>query len=123
MTGPFEGPSSYDVVFTEVAEAEADEAFLRMNGRSPDFAARWYAGLFEDVKKLSVFPGRCRLNEKMTELTGHDVRQRVYRYRYVTYRILFTLVDSDGDGTEDEVRILHVRDSARRPLGDEQDEG
>lgn len=37
------------------------------------------------------------------------------------YRVLYTVVDANDDGTPDTVRILHVRHGARRRLNEIED--
>lgn len=110
-------PRIFAVEFTDPGKAEADEAYLWLSQRSPGFAGNWYAGLLVEVQKLSLFPaGRAPApeNDLFPDIT---VRQMLYRRGRLVYRVLFFLVDADGDGREDTVRILHVRHASRAPLG------
>jgi plasmid stabilization system protein ParE len=106
------------IEFTDVAEMEVQDTFLWLLGRSPDHAGRWQAGLEASVNSLAEFPTRCPLAPESDQFDV-EVRQQLYG----RYRILFTLVDADGDGAEDTVRILHVRHGARRFLGQSDDMG
>ena len=105
---------SYDVVWSEAAEAEADDAYFWLLGRSPNYAAKWLSGLRLAVDSLSDFPEPCPLAREHM-LFSSPVRQHLYG----KYRILFSIVDADGDGTLDTVRILHARHGARRDLDEE----
>lgn len=108
---------TYDVLFTETAEKEIDDIFLWLVARSTRYAADWVRGLHDGIETLREFPNRCPLARESL-LFDSPVRQLLYGKR----RILFTLVDSDGDGELDTVRILHVRHGARRDLGEDFDE-
>jgi hypothetical protein len=48
-----QGPS-YEVAFTDVAQAESDDTYSHLaQHTNPDFAVRWYAGLFAAAQKPS----------------------------------------------------------------------
>jgi plasmid stabilization system protein ParE len=112
----------YAVEFADPAKAEADETYLWLSRRSPELAARWYGGLLREAEKLSTFPTRCALAPEQGVFGGAEVRQLLYRCGRMVHRILFFLVDADGDGKDDTIRILHVRHAARRMLGGDPDE-
>jgi plasmid stabilization system protein ParE len=106
---------TFRIEFTDVAEMELQDTFLWLLGRSPDYAGRWQARLETSINSLSELPTRCPLAPE-SERFEVEVRQLLYS----SYRILFTLVDTDDDGTADPVRILHIRHGARRLLGQEE---
>jgi plasmid stabilization system protein ParE len=108
----------FRIEFTDVADMEVQEIFLWLLGRSPVQAGRWQEGLEKAVNSLAEQPTRCPLAPEHARFDV-EVRQLLYR----SYRILFTLVDTDGDGDRDTVRILHVRHGARRWLGEESEPG
>ena len=115
MSHPDESDFVYAVEFSDPAKAEADAAYLWLGRNNPAFAQQWYGGLFLEAQKLSLFP-KSRPLAPENELFDVEVRQALYRRGRTTYRILFFLVDADGDGREDAARILHVLHSARPPL-------
>ena len=98
----------YGIEFTDVAELEMQNALIWLMGRSPEGAGRWQEGLERAVATLAEFPRRCP-SAPEADVVGTEVRQLLYG----TYRILFTIVDSDGDGETDTVRILHERHTAQ----------
>ncbi|MBW3625799.1 MAG: type II toxin-antitoxin system RelE/ParE family toxin [Armatimonadetes bacterium] len=100
---------TYRIEFTDVADKEIHEILFWMIGRSPERAGRWQEGLEESVYSLSEHPRRCALAPE-DKAFPVEIRQKLYG----VFRILFTLVDADGDGQEDTVRILHIRHGARR---------
>ena len=107
---------NFTVVTSNVAEAEIEAVFLSLFLRNPQFAAHWLEGLNRMIAALDTFPGRhARVDEGW--LQGQEVRWEAYRNGRTVYRILFTLVDADGDGVEDTVRVLRVLYGAQRPLG------
>ncbi len=67
--------TSYRVEFTEVAQAEADAAYLwRSQRTSPEEAARWYAGIFAAAETLSTMPRRWERVRNPERYEG-DVRR------------------------------------------------
>src|SRR6266699_3670363 len=100
---------TYSVVLTEIAEAEVDDIFFWLVGRDPDHAAKWLSGFRRSIATLSEFPETCPIARENV-LFDVPVRQHLF----AKHRILFTLIDSDGDGIVDTVRILHVRHGARQ---------
>ncbi len=115
---PDEAPRTFGVEFTDVADGEVQDILLWLIGRAPERAGRWQVGLENAINSLAQFPTRRPLAPE-NDAFAFEVRQLLYG----AYRILFTLVDTDGDGIADTVRILHVRHGARRPRGQtDQDE-
>ena len=103
---------TYGIELTDVADMEAMEIFLWILGRSPTNAGKWQAGLDKSLDSLREFPHRCPLAPEH-ELFSDEVRQHLYG----NYRVLFTLVDTNNDGVEDTVRVLHIRHGAMDYLG------
>jgi plasmid stabilization system protein ParE len=108
---------SYRVEFTDVADMEVENILLWIMGRAPERAERWQDGLEKAVQSLEDFPGRCALVLEVST-PERQVRQLLYG----AYRLLFTLLDTDGDGNLDTVRILHVRHGAQKPIMQEDPE-
>lgn len=102
------------VEFTEKAEAQVEDIVFRMMGRNPNYAERWRDGLEQAAVSLETFPRRCPFAHE-NDTFPYEVRQLLY----ASHRILFTLIDGDGDGEDDTVRILHVRHQAQRWLDEE----
>ena len=112
---------NFHVQITDVADAEIQAAFLRLNGLNPKFAGRWLEGLLRAIDELNTFP-RSHAVVSESDLLGREVRRMLYRNGQTIYRVLFCLIDFDDDGEEDTVRILHVRHGAQRPLGTDEEE-
>ena len=107
---------SFAVETSDVADGEIEAAYLRISARNPEFAGRWLEGLLRALEKLDQFPfSHPRVEE--SEIFGREVRRMLYRNGQITYRILFTVVDADGDGELDTIRVLHIRHGALRPFG------
>jgi plasmid stabilization system protein ParE len=97
---------SYRIVFTPRARADAIEALRWIAERSPDAAARWYAGLEKAIAKLGNDPEHHPVAEEESERLGITIRQVLYGRRRGVYRILFSV--------EAETVYLHyIRHSAR----------
>jgi len=97
----------YRVRPTESAIADADEAFHWLHLEAPEAAYTWYEGLFAAFDSLQTNPRRCSRAPE-GESQAADIRHLFYG----TYRIIFQI-------SSDAVYIVHVRHSARRPLGNE----
>jgi plasmid stabilization system protein ParE len=102
---------TYSVIRSDVADAEIDAIVFWLTGRSPERGKRWYAGFTKAVATLTAMPTRCPIAAEADYLKV-EVRQ----LRFMDHRILFTLTDSDGDGLNDTVVILHVRHVSRGPM-------
>ena len=121
---------TYEVVFSDVAQDEADQSYLALSRRvSPDFALRWYNGLFAEVRdRLSSMPRVFALAPDAPAFPGLYARQMLYGRGATTYRVLYHVVEPAA-GAEDEpgtVIILRVRHATRRLLTEaerEDDEG
>jgi plasmid stabilization system protein ParE len=100
---------TYRVVFTPRARADAINAFRWIAEKSPEAAARWYAGLEKAVARLDKFPERCPVVEEESEQLGITLRLLLYGRRRGKFRILFSI-------EEDTVYLLYVRHSAQGPI-------
>lgn len=117
-----DSPRVYATRLTEPAEAEIDAAYLRLlSATSLRFADKWQDGLFAAIDGRARFPNRYEVASEAPRFRM-PVRRMVYRVGQVVHRGLFSLLDEDGDGQEDTVRILHVRHGAQGPDGDEDGE-
>jgi plasmid stabilization system protein ParE len=110
---------SYRVEISSVAEVEADSAFLSISQvLSFEKARHWYEGLLSAIESLSEMPRRCSLARENDYFTK-EIRQLLYGQGRSSYRILFTIVE---DGNVSTVRILHIRHSAQRTIGEDKEE-
>ena len=113
-------PRRYLVEFTEPALMEADAAYLSLSERAgPEYAIRWYEGLFEAAQGLSSFPHSHAVAPE-NDIYGVEVRRLLYsgpsrRRGGSVYRVLFYIIEPQEDEAEGVVRILHVWHGARRP--------
>jgi plasmid stabilization system protein ParE len=101
----------YELSHSDVAVMEIEEVFLWIFARDPTRAFTWQQGLDRSLLSLSEFPERCPLAYE-NQFAPYEIRQ----HSYGVYRILFTLLDSDDNGVNDTVRVLHVRHGAREYL-------
>jgi toxin ParE1/3/4 len=100
---------TYRIVVTARARADAIEAFRWIAERSPDAAARWYAGVQKALAKLSKLPELNPVAEEESEQVGITLRQMLYGRRPNVYRILYSV---EGDT----VNLHYVRHSAQGPI-------
>lgn len=109
----------YHLEISSVAEAEADNTFLRMSQlTSAERASQWYKGLLKAIMSLSEMPKRCPLARE-NEYFSQEIRQLLYGQGRNLYRILFTIVEGRDAAT---VRILHIRHAAQQTLGSNEEE-
>ena len=97
----------YDVIISETAETEAQDAYLWLMGVLPDFAGIWYDGLLDAIASLDTFPRRCPVAPENDNYPDIEVRHLLYRQGRTVYRILYCIIEPDT------VRVLHVRHGSR----------
>jgi plasmid stabilization system protein ParE len=109
---------TYLIEISSVAEAEADSAFLLLSQMtSPEKAREWYEGLLKAIESLSTMPKRCSV-AKENQYFSKEVRQLLYGKGRNSYRILFSIMESEDVSA---VRILHIRHSAQQTIGENQE--
>ncbi|MFW6358209.1 MAG: type II toxin-antitoxin system RelE/ParE family toxin [Chroococcales cyanobacterium] len=105
----------YRIEISSVAEAEADNTFLRLSQMtSSTRATQWYSGLLKAIASLSKMPKRCPLARE-NEYFTQEIRQLFYGKGRNSYRILFTILEDEEVST---VRILHIRHATQQTLGE-----
>jgi plasmid stabilization system protein ParE len=109
--------TTYEVTLTEQAEVEVERSYLWHSRRSPEVAARWYAGLLAALEPLSMLPRRCPVALEDQAFPDVTVRQLVYGSRRSAYRILFYVIEPTTVGEPGVVRVLHVLHGAQQRLG------
>jgi plasmid stabilization system protein ParE len=108
----------YFIEISSVAEAEADRAFLLLSQiTSLEKAREWYDGLLQAIESLSAMPKRCPLARE-NQYLSKEIRQLLYGKSRNSYRILFTIVETEEMSV---VRILHIRHAAQQTIGENQD--
>ncbi|MBD2215222.1 type II toxin-antitoxin system RelE/ParE family toxin [Nostoc linckia FACHB-104] len=106
---------TYRIDFSSVAKAEADAAFLSFSQfTTPERAQTWYQGLIDAIVSLQEMPRRCSIARE-DAFFSQEIRQLLYGQGKQTYRILFTVLE---DQTVPTVRILHIRHTAQKTIGE-----
>ncbi|MGF1603198.1 MAG: type II toxin-antitoxin system RelE/ParE family toxin [Thermosynechococcaceae cyanobacterium] len=106
---------TYEVEISSTAEAEADNAFLQVSKFvSTDYAKSWYSGLLKAVKSLSTMPKRCPLARE-NQYFSQEIRQLLYGRGRSSYRILFTILETNGTPI---FRVLHLRHASQQTIGE-----
>ncbi len=68
----------YRIEVSSLAEAEADNGFLRLSQvASPTQATQWYPGLLKAIESLVQMPKRCPLARE-NEYFSQEIRQLLY---------------------------------------------
>jgi plasmid stabilization system protein ParE len=103
----------YTVVVSDAADAEARSAHQWLCASvTSDYADRWLEGLVRTVEALSYLPHRHPVARE-NDLSEVEIRRMLYygptrrRQSGSTYRILFQIVEPEGEG-EGLVRVLHI---------------
>ncbi|NES04769.1 MAG: type II toxin-antitoxin system RelE/ParE family toxin [Okeania sp. SIO2F4] len=110
---------TYQIEISSVAKAEADKAFQWLCQVAPIETARnWYQELLKTIESLSEMPRRCPLARE-NNYFSKEIRQLLYGRGRNSYRIIFTIVESQEVSI---VRILHIRHVAQQTIGESQDE-
>jgi plasmid stabilization system protein ParE len=110
---------SFQIEISSVAKAEADAAFLRISQLTtvPQGKA-WYSGLLTAIDSLAVIPSRCPLARE-NQYFSQEIRQLLYGRGKTTYRVLFTIIDSETIAI---VRILRIRYGPQQTVGENQEQ-
>ena len=98
----------YRVVVQPPARADIEAGYLYLVGVAPAAADKWLAGVEKGILGLERLPARCALALEGREF-DEEIRQLLVGRRPGTYRVLFVIRGR-------EVRVLHVRHAARRPM-------
>jgi toxin ParE1/3/4 len=96
---------THQVVLTDRAAKDLDEAYQWYAERVPETAANWYNGFIEALHGLADNPDRCPLAAESRKL-ALEIRQLLYG-RQRSYRALFLV-------QKQTVIVLHIRHTARR---------
>jgi len=102
---------NYDIVLTDRAARDLDEAYRWYAERAPETAARWYNGFLSALDSLATNPQRCSLAAESRKFPT-ELRQLHYGRRR-SYRALFVI-------REQTVVVLHIRHTARRDVTPEE---
>jgi plasmid stabilization system protein ParE len=112
-------PPQYEIVLTEPAEIDIDQAHAWLSELlSPHYADRWQDGLLQELQQLAYLPSRFAIAPE-NDVYDVTVRRLLYfgptkRRKGSAYRVLFHIVDPVGDEAGI-VRILHIWHGARKP--------
>jgi plasmid stabilization system protein ParE len=101
----------YQVVVTDRAVRDIDEAYSWYSERAPQAAVRWYNGLLETLESLSTYPERCSIAAESRKVI-EEIRQMLYG-KQRNHRVLYVIRDRT-------VVVLHIRHAARRTANTEE---
>lgn len=105
-------PPQYEVRLAEPAEVEVEAAYLSHMRFGERAAERWYAGFARALETLAIFPKGFALTSNNDAL-GDDVRQMIYGRGNSAYRILYRVIEPEGD-EPGIVRVQHVRHALQK---------
>ncbi|MBU4272327.1 MAG: type II toxin-antitoxin system RelE/ParE family toxin [Planctomycetes bacterium] len=101
---------TYQVLLTDRAAGDLDEAYQWCAERAPEAAVGWYNGFLDALGSLGHNPERCPVAAETRKLSV-EIRQLLYG-RLRSYRALFLV-------REQTVVVLHIRHTARREANPE----
>ena len=107
---------SYDILVSELAEADVEAIFDNLLLRSPNAAVRCREGLEDAFASLAEMPKHCALAPDKKRVDP-PMRQLIYRHGSTAYRILFSVFDAKEEDDAGIVRVLRVRHGAQQHLG------
>lgn len=98
---------TYQVILTDRAARDLDEAYQWCAERASETAVGWCNGFLDALNSLGHNPERCPLAAETRKLSV-EIRQFLYG-RVRSYRALFLV-------REQTVVVLHIRHTARREV-------
>lgn len=106
------------VTYSEIAEAELDDAYQWMLSFGFDVGERWLTGLTEllsgEAMHLASFPFQRPLApESSPERPLFILRYRTGRRGSSAWQVVYELVDEDEDGMTDTLRVVRIRHASR----------
>ena len=104
----------YQIIIQPEAQKAIEDAYFWFSNISHQKARTWLEGLYKSILSLEKMPSRCSLAFE-NEFFYQEIRQLIYGKGRNAYRIIFTIVD-------DNVQIIFVRDTAQKPIRDEESE-
>lgn len=107
MTPEDDSLGSYEILFSEPAEAELEAEYLRLAGVRFELAERWNEGILTACQSLSQLPKRYPLAPDQVQ-GGYQTRRMPFRIGNSGYSILYAVFEPAKDTTAF-VRILHIR--------------
>ena len=107
MTPEDDPLSSYEILFSEPAEAELEAEYLRLAGVRFELAERWNEGILTACQSLSQLPKRYPFAPNQVQ-GGYQTRRMPFRIGSSGYSILYAVFESAEDNAGF-VRILHIR--------------
>lgn len=97
----------YKVIIQPNAAQEIDQIVTYIAADSPNNARRWLDRLLDAIGKLARYPRRCPMAPESIYF-----QEEIRHFVYGRYRVIIAI---DGQT----VRVLHVRHSARRAIGED----
>lgn len=109
----------YRIGIGDVAESQITQATFAAIGRlGTERGQQWSLALNESVESLSLFPHRNQIDLiDGPAFPDRDVRCHLFRFRSITWRILYYIIEPEEGEREGQVWILRFRYAASRPLG------
>ena len=107
MTPEDDTLGSYEILFSEPAEAELEAEYLRLAGVRFELAERWNEGILTACHSLAQLPKRYPLVPDQVQ-GGYQTRRMPFRIGNSGYSILYAVFEQAEDKAA-LVRILHIR--------------
>ena len=107
----------WEVILTDVAEAEREALFLNFGkARGPEYARRWLAGLIDATDAIATFPGPRSFSPSVSESERRreEIRYHIYggpdrKYSStVSCHVFFAVFDARQGEESGRILILRV---------------
>lgn len=111
MSDADQHPQLYGIEYTDAAQEEIEQAYLWLSSvTSPESAAKWVEGLRTAINGLCLFPYRFQRAPEYL-VSGREVRRLLYQ----KHRVLYLILEPEGEDTHGVVRVLHIYHGASEP--------
>ena len=111
-------PPPYVVSYAETGEAELDAAFRAFASRNPAAAERWLGQVHNALSVRAADHAAVAGRRYIADDADTFPNREIHVVRVGAWRVLYELIDTDGDVLMDTLSVAYVRPAAQNNAAD-----